>query len=79
MNWNEYKEQLKQSDPICKQMLEVVETEAAIISTMIKQRAVLGLSHRDLATHCEIPHSSIARIESSNTTPKLDTLLCPVL
>ena len=75
MNWNEYKEQVKQSDPIGRQMLEEAEAEAAIISAMIKQRAELGLSQRDLAALCEIPQSSVARIESSKTTPRLDTLL----
>lgn len=75
MNWSEYKEQVKQSDPIGRQMLEEAEAEAAIISAMIKQRAELGLSQRDLAALCEIPQSSVARIESSKTTPRLDTLL----
>lgn len=75
MNWNEYKEQVKGSDPIGRQMLEEAEAEAAIISAMIKQRAELGLSQRDLAALCEIPQSSVARIESSKTTPRLDTLL----
>jgi ribosome-binding protein aMBF1 (putative translation factor) len=75
MNWNEYKEQVKQSNPIGRQMLEEAEAEAAIISAMIKQRAELGLSQRDLAALCEIPQSSVARIESSKTTPRLDTLL----
>lgn len=75
MNWNEYKEQVKGSDPIGRQMLEEAAAEAAIISAMIKQRAELGLSQRDLAALCEIPQSSVARIESSKTTPRLDTLL----
>lgn len=56
-------------------MLEEAAAEAAIISAMIKQRAELGLSQRDLAALCEIPQSSVARIESSKTTPRLDTLL----
>ena len=75
MNWNEYKEQVKGSDSIGRQMLEEAEAEAAIISAMIKQRTELGLSQRDLAALCEIPQSSVARIESSKTTPRLDTLL----
>ncbi|MBQ8093971.1 MAG: helix-turn-helix transcriptional regulator [Clostridia bacterium] len=75
MNWNEYKQQVKQTDPIGKEILEEAEAEASIISAMIKQRSVLGLSQRDLAAICGIPQSSVARIESGKTTPRLDTLL----
>lgn len=75
MNWNEYKDHVKQTDPVGKEILEEAEAEAAIISAMIRQRAALGLSQRDLANLCNIPQSSVARIESNKTTPHLDTLL----
>jgi len=75
MNWKEYKDQVKQSDPLGKKLLEEAEEEAAIISAIIKQRSELGMSQRELAALCEIPQSSVARIESRKTTPKLDTLL----
>ena len=75
MNWNEYKEHVKQTDPVGKEILEEAEAEAAIISAMIKQRAALGMSQRELARLCDIPQSSIARIETSKTTPRLDTIL----
>lgn len=75
MNWNEYKNQVKQTDPIGKEILEEAETEASIISAMIKQRSALGLSQRDLAALCDMPQSSVARIEANKTTPRLDTLL----
>ena len=75
MNWNEYKTQVKQTDPVGKEILEEAEAEASIISAMIKQRSALGLSQRDLAALCGIPQSSVARIESNKTTPRLDTLL----
>ena len=75
MNWNEYKSKVKQSDSLGKQLLEEAEAEAAIISAMIRRRTTLGLSQRDLAALCDIPQSSVARIESSKATPRLDTLL----
>ena len=75
MNWNEYKQSIKQSNPLGKELIEEAEAEAAIITAIIKQRNALGLSQRELASLCEIPQSSIARIESSKTTPRLDTLL----
>lgn len=75
MNWNEYKDNVKKTDPVGKKMIEEAEAEAAIISAMIRQRSALGLSQRDLAILCDIPQSTLARIESSKTTPRLDTLL----
>lgn len=75
MNWNEYKTQVKESDPIGKALLDEAEAEAEIISAIIKQRNALGLSQRDLASLCDIPQSSVARIESSKTTPKLSTVI----
>ena len=75
MNWNEYKDQVKSSDPVGKEIIEEAEMEAEIISAIIQQRGALGLSQRDLADLCGIPQSSVARIESSKITPRLDTLL----
>jgi ribosome-binding protein aMBF1 (putative translation factor) len=75
MNWKEYKENVKRTDPVGKELIETAEGEARIISAMIKQRASLGLSQRDLADLCNIPQSSVARIEAQKTTPRLDTLL----
>lgn len=70
MNWNEYKNQVKQTDPVGKEILEEAESEVSIISAMIKQRSALGLSQRELAALCDIPQSSVARIESNKTTPQ---------
>ena len=41
----------------------------------IRRRQELGISQRDLAARCGIPQSSVARIETLKTTPKLDTLI----
>ena len=73
--WNDYKEHVKQTDTEAYKDLTESESHAEIITAMIKQRHVLGLSQRDLAAMCGIPQSSIARIESYKTTPNLDTLL----
>ena len=75
MNWDEYKTHVKSTDPLGKEMLEEAEAEASIISAIMQQRSSLGLSQRDLASLCNIPQSSIARIEGHKTTPRLDTLL----
>ena len=74
-NWNDYKEHVKKIDPQWERDLADIEAQAAIISAMITQRNELGLSQRDLASLCDIPQSSVARIESFQTTPNLATLL----
>ena len=64
MNWNEYKNQVKSTDPIGKEILEASEAESQIITAMIKRRSELGLSQRDLAELCKIPQSSAYQIFS---------------
>lgn len=73
--WNEYKEHIKHIDSATGRDLSDIEEQAELISAIIKQRNELGLSQRDLAAICGIPQSSVARIESLQTTPNLATLL----
>lgn len=73
--WNDYKKHIKNVDSITGKEIEALEEQAKIISAMIEQRNALGLSQRDLAALCNIPQSSVARIESLKTTPNLSTLL----
>lgn len=75
MNWDEYKEKVKAIDPIAKEDIEEAEARASIVSAMIEKRNELGLSQRELADMSDMPQSSVARIESYKTSPKLDTLL----
>ncbi|MCD8325556.1 MAG: helix-turn-helix transcriptional regulator [Lachnospiraceae bacterium] len=73
--WNDYKEYAKNIDPVAKQDLEEAEQMADIINTIIDRRAELGISQRDLASMCGLPQSSVARIETYKTTPKISTLV----
>lgn len=73
--WNDYKARVKATNPEAARDIEEMEALAEIISAMIQQRVSLGLSQRDLAALCDIPQSSVARIESCKTTPNLGTLL----
>ena len=73
--WDEYKDYVKRKSPEAKRDMEEVEELASIIGALIEQRQELGITQRDLAALCGIPQSSVARIESFNTTPKLDTLI----
>lgn len=73
--WNNYKEHIKKVDPQSSRDLADIEEQSRIISEIIKQRNALGLSQRELASICKIPQSSVARIESFQTTPNLATLI----
>ena len=73
--WDDYKKHVKAIDPVAKADLENIEELTSIVSSLIAKRTELGISQRDLAAECGLPQSSIARIESFKTTPKLDTLL----
>ena len=75
MTWDDYKNDVKAKDIEAKKILEEAEAKSKIITAMINRRKELGLSQRDLANLCEIPQSSVARIEANQTVPKLDTLL----
>lgn len=73
--WDVYKDHVKKVDPDAKRDIEEMENIAAIVSKMVEKRNDLGITQRDLAAMCGIPQSSVARIESFQTTPNLDTLL----
>lgn len=73
--WENYKEHVKRLEPNGNRDIADIEDQACIIGTIIEQRNVLGVSQRDLADICGIPQSSVARIESFQTTPNLATLL----
>lgn len=73
--WEDYKKYVKSiSVEECRDMEEIEEV-ASIVSSIIRRRQELGISQRDLAERCGIPQSSVARIETLKTTPKLDTLI----
>ena len=73
--WNDYKEHVRTVDPEISKDMEEVEALSQIVKAMVEQRNALGLSQRELAALCGIPHSSVARIESFKTVPNLETLL----
>lgn len=73
--WNDYKNHVKSNDLEIGKDIEDIENISAIVSAMIAKRNALGLSQRELAAMCDIPQSSVARIESFKTTPNLATLI----
>ena len=73
--WNECKDYVKSLGADSKKDMEEIEELSALISAVIKQRNDLGLTQRELAELSGLPQSSVARIETLKTTPKLDTFL----
>ena len=73
--WEDFKKEAKKLDHSVKQDIEEMEILAAIITTMIERRNQLGITQRELAKICGLPHSSIARIESCTVKPKVETLI----
>ena len=73
--WEDYKNHVKSIDAESRCNMEEIMEIAAIVSSMIERRTALGISQRTLAERCGLPQSSVARIESFKTTPKIDTLL----
>lgn len=73
--WDDYKEYVKSVDVEAKKDIEEAESVAEIVGAMIRQRNAMGISQRELAAMCNMPQSSVARIESLKSTPNLDTIL----
>lgn len=73
--WDDYKRHVKRVSDQDKRNMEEIEEVAAIVAALIKRRQELGLSQRALAERCGIPQSSVVRMETMKTRPKLDTLI----
>ena len=73
--WEKYKEEVKQKDDFSKKCIEIAEIQAKILKAIIYKRNQENLSQRDLARLCNIPQSTLARIERGVVSPNLDTLV----
>ena len=73
--WEDYKNNAKSINESTKNNIEEMEILAAIVSAIIEKRNKLGITQRELAKICGIPHSSVARIEACSVKPKIDTLI----
>lgn len=73
--WSKYKkDMIKKGGQPANDLLEMEEM-ANIVSKICSKREKLGLSQRDLARMCDIPQSTVARIEAYKTSPTLETLI----
>ena len=73
--WEELKKELKKKSGRIKTDVEEMENLAEVVTAIYKKREKMGLSQQDLAKLCDIPQSTIARIETFRTTPNIDTLI----
>lgn len=73
--WEDFKKEAKKANSLTKQDIEEMEELASIISAIIDRRKELGISQRDLADKCGIPHSTIARIEACVVRPNVETII----
>ncbi len=73
--WDDYKNFVKGLSEEDRCNIEEIEEASDIIASIIRRRQELGMSQRALAERCGLPQSSVARLETLKTTPKLDTLV----
>ena len=73
--WEDYKKNISDIDEDIKKDIKEIEILASIVSVIIKKRNELGITQRELALKCGIPHSSVARIESCAVKPNVETLI----
>ena len=73
--WEDFKNDTKKMNNSIKEDVEEMEILARIISAIIERRNEMGISQRELANICGLPHSSVARIESCAVKPKVETLI----
>ena len=68
-------EELKNESAESKVVFETAEEVSRIIVELIETRVDRGMSQRQLAAKCGLKQSAIARMESLNTIPRLDTVI----
>lgn len=74
ISWNKVEKELKK-DRLSKIIIDESDSYIKLIFPIIKKREELGLSQRDLADICELPQSTIARIETMATTANIKSLI----
>lgn len=73
--WESYKNEVKNKKDATYNDIAEMEEMAQIVQKISSKREKLGLSQRELASMCDIPQSTVARIETFKTSPTLDTLV----
>ena len=70
-----YAEYMNDENRVTAEERERIQFEIELIGKVIEARNARGLSQRDLAELSGVKQPAIARLESMQATPKIDTLL----
>ena len=73
--WKTFKSNIKKNNKIVARDTVDMEEMADIVSTICKKREAMGITQRELAKLCNVPQSTVARIETYKTSPTLETLI----
>lgn len=73
--WKAFKSNIKKNNKIVARDIVDMEEMADIVSTICKKREAMGITQRELAKLCNVPQSTVARIETYKTSPTLETLI----
>jgi len=72
---SDYKNMVIAEDNSYEEFFEISEQKAALISNLVKERIRKGWTQSQLAEKCGLKQPAIARIESSEVCPRLDTIM----
>ncbi|MDO5440649.1 MAG: helix-turn-helix transcriptional regulator [Erysipelotrichaceae bacterium] len=67
--------ELKKNNPLLAKDFDEIDEYVKLISPLIVKRNKLGLSQRELAKLCDLPQSTIGRIETSATVASVTSLI----
>lgn len=73
--WKKFKSNIKKTNKDVARDIVEMEEMADIVSTICKKREAMGITQRELAKLCNVPQSTVARIETYKTSPTLETLI----
>ena len=75
LTFDEALEQIKAEGQKERNTVECAEKTSAIIEKIVKERIKRGMTQRQLAEKCGMKQAAIARIESLQVIPRIDTLV----
>lgn len=73
--WKKFKSNIKKTNKDVARDIVEMEEMANIVSKICKKREAMGITQRELAKLCNVPQSTVARIETYKTSPTLETLI----
>ena len=73
--WKTFKSNIQKNNKTVARDIVEMEEMADIVSKICKKREAMGITQRELAKLCNIPQSTVARIETYKTSPTLETLI----